>query len=87
MKRTWDTERAKRLLKEGHTPAEVAEMVGVAVPTIARFKSEDTTAEVNLHFVLNDEEVYLRAKTADRGAEILKNLSWLLEMGGAAKWQ
>lgn len=170
-KRTWDTERAKRLLEEGHTNAEVAEMVGVTLHTIACFKSEaglvvprkkkqskkdteerytteevakmatearskgltygelvasresrveveipdhltacanrsvekaavtpaqaqelerevfeeDSSAEVNLHFVLNDEEVYLRASSANRAAEILKNLAWIVDQGGAIK--
>lgn len=156
----WDTERARRLPEEGHTNAEVAEMVGISVVTLARWKSKEglttkkkmpprvkgdkvqeehyTTAEVvkmatearsrglsygqlvaerenrvavsvpqalsaakavtpaqaqemerevftptdddavELHFVLNDEEVYLRAATGARAAKLLKWIDTVL---------
>lgn len=38
--RTWDTERAKSLFAEGYKNEEVAEMVGVSVPTIKNWKRE-----------------------------------------------
>lgn len=158
----WDTERARRLLEEGHTNAEVAEMVGISVVTLTRWKSKEgltsqkkrtprvkgdkvreehyTTEEVvkmatearsrglsygqlvaerenrvavsvpqalsaakavtpaqaqemerevftptddavELHFVLNDEEVYLRAATCARAAKLVEWITTVLTRG------